>query len=140
MPRVDLGITDDHYGFPIRITGQPEEVPAVAALMDTGASKCVIPLPLNEQELHFPIVQKGEPVKIANSTIFYDTVLIPRIEVLRPVFTQTASGLTVIFEQTGLYEENVPTWLGGAFIVGMNFIRKFEITMRPNGTLTIFRP
>jgi hypothetical protein len=108
--------------------------------MDTGATKCVLPLPLNEKELHFAIVQRHEPVTIANSTIFYDTVLIPRIEILKPVFGSTAAGLTVSFDQTGLYEENVPTWLGGSFILGMNFICKFEIIMRPNGTLTISRP
>lgn len=130
---------DGHYKFPIRITGQPDDIPAVAALMDTGATKCVLPRSLND-ELRFPIVQRGEPVTIANSIILYDTVNIPRMEILRPVFTQSATGLTVSFEQTGLHEENVPTWLGGSFIIGMNFIRKFEITMRPNGTITVSRP
>jgi predicted aspartyl protease len=103
--------------------------------VDTGASKCNIPATLNDRIFHFPIVGHDSNVTTASNPRGFDIVTIPRI---------CLSQVTVVSNQlqvtdTPLEEQNISAWLGDSFILGMNFLSRFDISMFRNGRITIGR-
>lgn len=124
--------------MPLRIWGPsqslPESIP-VDAYVDTGASKCIIPKLINDRLFHLTELPP-ESVKTGNQPRQFPVVSIPKI---------TLIGVTLVgpnqiqLKDTNLEETNVLTWLGDSFIVGMNFLSKFDITMKKEGIITVNR-
>lgn len=100
--------------------------PAPSWFVDTGATKCTIPKIINDEIFNFPI--KGtDKVEIAGGKdIKLEIISLPKLS------------LFYILEGEIIYisRENIETWLGNLFIVGMNFLRFLNISMN-NDLLTI---
>jgi len=90
---------------------------------------------LNDRVFHLPIVGHDSDVRTASNPTGFDVVVIPKMCLL---------AVTVVFNRleivdTVLEEQNVSAWLGHSFILGMNFLSKFDITMLRSGRITIGR-
>lgn len=114
--------------------GQRIDAP-VDAFVDTGASKCNIPAVLNDRLFHLPIVGHDSNVRTASNPTGYDVVVIPRMCVVAT--TLVANQLQIV--DTALEEQDVSAWLGHSFILGMNFLSKFDVLMIRSGKITIER-
>lgn len=79
-------------------------------LLDTGASKCSIPLIVNDRILRLRIQGTDTGIQVAGGTANYDVVVLERMEVIG----------------AKLFVENVEAWLADDFILGMNFLSKFK--------------
>lgn len=90
-------------------------------LLDTGASKCSIPIEVNNQILKLPIQRTDKGIQIAGGSADYDVVILEKMEVIR----------------TKLYVEKVETWLSDDFILEMNFLSKFRFRISEGRKLTI---
>ncbi len=126
-----------HYSLFVRYwtqNGQRIDTP-VDALVDTGASKCAIPTALNGRLFQFPLVGHDNNVTTASNPRGFDVVVIPKICL---VAVNVASNQLQVTD-TNLEELNVSAWLGDSFILGMNFLSKFDISMLQNGKITIGR-
>lgn len=126
-----------HYFLFVRYwtnSGQRIDTP-VDALVDTGASKCSIPAALNDRIFHLPVVGHDNNITTALNPTEFDVVTIPKI---------CLSHVTVVSNQlevtdTALEEQNVSAWLGHSFILGMNFLSNFDISMLRIGRITLGR-
>lgn len=135
MTRLDYPTAaDGHYYLPISVYGSKGRFVRGWGLVDTGASKCQIPREENENSLTLPISRR-ESVNTAGGARVYSVVNLPRI-VLTQV-TLAARGPLLKVEETDLIAENVETWLGDMFILGINFLSKFEIKLKRSGRIII---
>ena len=107
----------------------------VLALVDTGATKCQIPREFNDTDLGLPIGGRDSNVQTASGLQSYDYVTIPRVTLVK----QEIVGNFLRIQDTDLQEPNVQAWLGESFIVGMNLVTKFDITLRRDGRIIVER-
>ena len=116
-----------HYFLFVRYwanNGQRLDAP-IDAFVDTGASKCSIPAISNDRIFHLPIVDHDSNVRTASNPTGFDVVIIPRICLVAA--SLVSNQLQIV--DTALEERNVSAWLGHSFILGMNFLSKFDVSM-----------
>jgi len=120
--------------------GSGEVLTQARALVDTGATKCVIPREDNERLLHFSKAGCDGKVDTALGEASYDWVVVPRMTLMMkreinigPLY------VTYALEETDLSLDNVEAWLGDDYMIGMNFIDKFDVTMSKAGIMTFRR-
>ncbi len=133
MTRLQFRRMGAHYFLPVSLNVGIESL-FVKALVDTGATKCSVPIGVNNTYLHLPVVGRNDDVKTATSPQGLEFVRIPKIVVMQEI------GLAGTFQETDIQEQNVETWLSGdQIIIGMNFLNRYDITMTRNGLMTIER-
>ncbi len=137
MTRLDYpSARDGHYYLPITIYGSKRGFVRGLGLMDTGASKCQIPTEENDNSLKLQILRQ-ESVNTAGGAQFFGVVSLPRIVLTRVAVGVRGRSLSV--EETDLKESNVEAWLGDMFILGMNFLSKFDIQLKRGGHIILSR-
>jgi len=106
------------------------------SFVDTGATKCVVPRTFNKRTLRLPVVGRDKDVGTAKGKREFDYVVVP-LMVIANISLQDGA---LVVRETRLRVRNVPTWLGADdedFIVGMSFLRHFDVTMRRSGHIII---
>lgn len=113
-------------------TVDPNQGVLISALVDTGATKCMILSTLNEQQLHLPIAGTDLEVGTANGPRDLDYVKIP-VMVLANARV-TSEGLIMVLGPlaTDFRLGQVETWLGDMNIVGMSLLENFDVTLKRN--------
>lgn len=118
----------------MRVERTKEVFTHARALVDTGSTKCMVPKVDNDKTFHLEKAGRDKGVSTALGKADYDWVIIPRISLMREKQTYIGPFLvTYDLEETGLALENVETWLGDEYIVGMNFMDKFDVTLTKDG-------
>jgi len=112
--------TNSHFYIPIRIK-YAERLLSADFLLDTGATKCSIPLIVNKEILGLPVAGIDKNIQIAGAETTYDYVVLERLEI----------------PTTKLSVEKVETWLADDFILGMNFLSKFSFKVIKGNKLII---
>ncbi len=137
MTRLQFWPVNNHYYVPLRLWGMegPQSDPVIA-LVDTGATKCSIPKSMNDTVFHLPVVDHDSNVITASNPQGYDIVKIPLMTLVRinPIGPNNFK-----FDDTDLQEVNVPAWLASSYTVGMNWLSKFNISLRREGFMIIER-
>jgi len=64
------------------------------------------------------------------------TMIIPKVSIA--ALKRKRDGVVYV-KKTDLEVRNIETWLGDIFIVGMNFLGRFDITFRREGRIIIRR-
>jgi predicted aspartyl protease len=138
MPRVEYPKQrDGHYHLPICIwTATGQQLAPIVAMVDTGASKCVIPKAFNDAALKLPVAGHDSDVKTASAPMGYDYVVLPKVGLVSFALATTS---TVTFQTVGLDETDVKAWLGENFIVGMNFLSTFDISLMRKNFISVER-
>jgi predicted aspartyl protease len=103
-----------------------------SALVDTGATKCMILSTLNEQQLHLPIVGTDRNVGTANGPRDLDYVKLPVMVLANAKVTSERMVMELGPLLTDFRLSQVETWLGDMSIVGMNFLEKFDVSLKRN--------
>lgn len=98
-----------------------ERLLSVDSLLDTGATKCSIPVIVNKEILRLPIAGIDKNIQIAGAETTYDYVVLEKLEI----------------PNTKLSVEKVETWLADDFILGMNFLSKFSFKVIKGNKLII---
>ena len=131
MTRLQFSRTGSHYFIPVSLNVGIGSL-VVRALVDTGASKCGVPVGVNNSYFHLLVVGRDEGVKTATLPQGLEFIRIPKIVVMQE------TNIAGIFQETEIQEQNVETWLtGDQIIIGMNFLNKYDVTMTRNGTMII---
>ncbi len=135
MTKIEFQVSRGPHYLPLHFLGPngPISEPVVA-YFDTGASKCGIPREANKI-LQLPVIGQDN-VNTASDTVRYDVVRIPIVNLMNFQFTPPNS---VQFFDTDLQEMNVEVWLHSRYIVGMNLISKFDISLKRDGRIIIER-
>jgi len=124
-----------HYYLPIRIYGKTDtNALFTSALVDTGATKCMIPTIHNDKVLNLPVLGMNHDVRVAGGSMAYPYVSIPRIVIAKVEFPPIGS---MVVTDTDLGERNVETWLGDTFVVGMNFLGRFDVALKKRGVIIV---
>ena len=89
----------------------------------------------NDRFFHLPVIDHDSNVTTASNSTGFDVVVIPKICLVAATLVSNNLQIT----DTALDERNVKAWLGSSFILGMNFLSKFDVSMARNGTITIQR-
>jgi len=76
-------------------------------LVDTGASKCMIPASYSREYLKLPTLGKTEGVVTADGRVSFDNVSIPRITLAELVLKSGPEYAQLIPNETDLQEANV---------------------------------
>jgi len=106
--------------------------------VDFGATKCLIPKIVNENTLKLPILDRNKDIDTGKGLRDFDVVVIPRMGIAR----LDLKGDQLVFLMSGLEEYDVQAWLGDnkqEFILGMNFLEKFDISFKRVGKVIISR-
>ncbi len=127
---------DGHYYLPISIYGSKRRFVRGLGLVDTGAAKCQIPIEENDNTLRLQTLRQ-ESVNTAGGAQIFGVVSLPRIVLTKVVVGVRGRSLSV--EETDLKEGNVEAWLGDMFILGMNFLSKFDIQLMRRGHIILSR-
>jgi len=90
-------------------------------LLDTGATKCSIPLIVNKEILRLQIAGTDKNIQIAGAKTTYNYIVLERLDI----------------PNTKLSVEKVETWLADDFILGMNFLSKFSFKVIKGNKLII---
>ena len=90
---------NSHFYIPIRIKYAERQLSA-DFLLDTGATKCPIPLIVNKEILRLPIAGTDKNIRIAGAETTYDYLVLERLEI----------------PNTKISAEKVETWLADDFI------------------------
>lgn len=135
MTRIEFQVFRGHHYVPLHFLGPngPISEP-VLAYFDTGASKCGIPREAN-RIFRLPVIRQ-DIVNTASDTVRYDVVRMPIVNLMNFQFTPPNS---VQFLDTDLQEMNVEVWLHSRYIMGMNLISKFDISLKRDGKIIIER-
>jgi len=136
LPRLELPKTGDHFRLPLLIGVNDLRMLAQRALVDYGATKCVIPKIVNDNTFHLPVAGTDEDVETGNGKRDFDYVILPRVIVVEI----KVEGATLRIKETGIELHDVPAWLGDEgeeFVAGMSFLEKFDITTKRGGTIVI---
>lgn len=136
MTAVTYSLVRGHYYLPVRIWTQQGKSEPVVALMGTGATKCSIPSSMNDSLFHFPTIGHDANVITASAPEGYDVVRIPLMNLIR-ILALGSNNFRL--EDTDLQENNVEAWLGNRYTLGMNWIRKFTITLPRNDSIIVER-
>jgi len=104
------------------------------ALVDTGASKCMIPVNINNRVLHLPKAGHDSGVITGKGPIELDWVVVPKLTLLfLEEMSRAGSYVTYRTQPTDISATDVKTWLGDDFVIGMNFIEKFNVVLGKDG-------
>lgn len=91
---------------------------------------------MNDSLFHFPVIGHDSNVITATNPEGYDVVRIPLMNLVRILPLEPNN---FRLDDTGLQETNVEAWLGNRYTLGMNWVRRFKITLLPNDTIVIER-
>ncbi len=128
---------DGHFYLPMNVYGSEANSIGVSGFVDTGASKCQILREANNVALKLKVHGHDSDVSTASGHQVFDVVTIPRITLMRITVRSKVGSLLV--EETDLEERNVEAWVGDMFILGMNFLSKFDIQLKRTGRIIISR-
>lgn len=139
FPKLHMG----HYYLPViyHATRSPSAQTSFSVpycLVDFGATKCLIPKIVNENTLKLPILDRNKDIDTGKGLRDFDVVVIPRMGIAR----LDLKGDQLIFLMSDLDEYDVQAWLGGnkqEFVLGMNFLEKFDISFKRVGKVIISR-
>jgi predicted aspartyl protease len=99
-------------------------------LVDTGATKCMVPKETNEQVFHFEKVGCDDKVDTGLGPATYDWIVIPKMTLMaRRLAREGETSVTYGLKETDLSQVNVEAWLGDDYVLGMNFIGQFDVRM-----------
>lgn len=116
----EFNSADSHFYIPISIRYEGRILNA-DFLLDTGATKCSIPLTVNKEILKLPITGTDRAIQIAGGRASYNYVRLERLEI----------------PDTRLFAMEVDAWLADDFILGMNFLSKFSFKVTKASKLII---
>jgi len=109
-------------------------------LVDTGASKCMVPTQINRRLLHLTIEGRDCGVTTGGGAMDYSWVVVPRIVLCRrEEVARLGPFVAYVPKPTDLFETDIKTWLGDCFVVGMNFIERFKVLLEKDGHITFER-
>ncbi|MFI5450173.1 MAG: hypothetical protein ACHQ03_10485 [Candidatus Bathyarchaeia archaeon] len=126
----------EHFFLPLLIGVNDFGILAQRALVDYGATKCVVPKIVNDNTFHLPIKGTDKDVDTGNGKRDFQYVIIPRVIVVEV----KVEGATLQIKETGIEVRDVAAWLGDEdeeFVAGMSFLQKFDITMKKGGTIVL---
>lgn len=112
--------SDSHFYIPLRIK-YAERFLSADFLLDTGATKCSVPLIANQEIFRLLAAGTDKNIQIAGAQTTYDYIVLERLEI----------------PNTKLSVEKVDTWLADDFILGMNFLSKFSFKIIKGNKLII---
>lgn len=108
-------------------------------LVDTGASKCMIPASYNREYLKLPTLGKTKGVLTADGRADFDNVSIPMIVLVELVLKFGPDYARLTSVKADLQETSVEAWLGKALVLGINFLSKFDIALKRTGFIVVER-
>jgi len=138
LTRVEFAKQNKHYYIPVLISSQGSATPTWA-FVDTGSTKCMVPISFNSSQLRLRVVGHDKNVGIADGSRDIDYVVVPKIAIAIPRLEFGPANPLIVFDETDLQETNVETWLGDMFVMGMNFLSKFDVTLTRKGHIVIER-
>lgn len=136
MRRLELPRLSGYYILPLLVSIDTFSILAQRALVDYGATKCVIPKIVNDKTLHLPIIGTDKDVETGNGKRDFQYVILPRVIIVEINF----AGKTFQIKETGLEVRDVPAWLGDEeeeFVAGLSFLDKFNITMKKGEMIVV---